>query len=296
MPSLVVTRFVPLDAGRTHLVAHCHGFTVTPRPGSTRAEGSAASRRPGNLSLEPRIPEPITTDGVFATASSTSTGQSGGSPTGVIPPYSMSEAAVTASTGANDAFLASRCLRTSPLTSALVVAATTQAAYLLTSPRRPRTTTQFADSVSETPYRSQNAAVSASAGSISATSTSSAPPHPRKASATGSATKSSRDKAGSNDSTSLIPPSNHPRAPPRAPTTQRPRHPTTQRLASNHAEPRPRRTTRHTPGDHEDFCTARRTQAFAIMKAAQRKAPEPKTVTSWGPIRFTLPLPWSRDL
>ena len=59
-------------------------------------------------------------------------------------------------------------------------------------------TTQFADSVGETPYRSQNAAVSASAGSISATSTSSAPGSSRSARATGSASSSGRDKAGEN--------------------------------------------------------------------------------------------------
>src|SRR5271165_4932764 len=62
------------------------------------------------------MPDPITTDPVLATASSTRTGQPSGRPTGVIPPYSMPAAAVTASTGAKDAFRASRCLRTRPLT------------------------------------------------------------------------------------------------------------------------------------------------------------------------------------
>ena len=70
-------------------------------------------------------------------------------------------------------------------------------------------TTQFADSVGETPYRSQNAAVSASAGSISATRTSSAPGQSRSAAATGAASNSGRDSAGRNDSTSLMRPSNH---------------------------------------------------------------------------------------
>jgi hypothetical protein len=78
--------------------------------------------------LEPRIPDPITTDPVLATASSTRTGQPTGKPTGVIPPYSIPEAAVTVSTGAKDAFRASRCLRARPFTSARVVAATLQAA------------------------------------------------------------------------------------------------------------------------------------------------------------------------
>src|ERR1700733_4431937 len=160
------------------------------------------------------MPEPITTDPVLATASSTSTGQSAGSPTGVIPPYSMSVAAVTASTGANDAFRASRCLRPRPFTSARVVARTMQAAYIVFPPRLPATTTQFADSVSETPYRSQNAAVSASAGSISATRTSSAPGQPRNAAATGAASRSVRDNAGTNDSTSLMRPIQPPPAAP----------------------------------------------------------------------------------
>ena len=52
-----------------------------------------------------------------------------GSPIGVIPPYSMPVSAVTASTGPNDALRAPRCRRTSPLTSARVVAVTMQAAY-----------------------------------------------------------------------------------------------------------------------------------------------------------------------
>src|SRR5271165_2400819 len=183
-------------------------LTGTPRPGSTWAVGIAATRRPGSRSLEPRMPEPITTEPVFATASSTSTSQSAGSPTGVIPPYSIPVAAVTASTGANDAFLASRCLRTSPFTSARVVARTMQAAYIVFPPRLAAMTTQFADSVGETPYRSQNAAVSARAGSISATRTSSATGQSRSAAATGAASRCGWDNAGLNDSTSLMPPSN----------------------------------------------------------------------------------------
>src|SRR5690348_9431392 len=124
---LTVPVFIGLAfaAGRDYSGA---GVTGMPRPGSTWAAGSAASTGPGSLSLDPRIPDPMTTEPVLATASSTSTGQSAGRPTGVIPPYSMPVAAVTASTEANDAFRASRCLRTSPLTSARVVAATMQAA------------------------------------------------------------------------------------------------------------------------------------------------------------------------
>src|SRR5580693_6192462 len=188
------------------LLAVGYGFTGMPRPGSTWPEGIAATRRPGRRSLEPRIPEPMITEPVLATASSTSTGQSAGSPTGVIPPYSIPVAAVTASTGANDAFLASRCLRTSPFTSARVVARTMQAAYIVFPPRLPAMTTQFADSVGKTPYRSQNAAVSASAGSISAPRTSSPPAQSRNATATGAASNSGRDNAGTKDSTSLMRP------------------------------------------------------------------------------------------
>ena len=68
-----------------------------------------------------QIWEPKAADGRLAQTA-------GASPTGVIPPYSMPAAAVTASTGAKDAFRASRCLRTRLFTSARVVAATTQAA------------------------------------------------------------------------------------------------------------------------------------------------------------------------
>src|SRR5439155_4336001 len=59
------------------------------------------------------------------------------------------------------------------------------------------TTTQFAESSSATPYASQNAAVSASDGSISATPTAPAgPSHAWSAAATGAASRSGRDSAG----------------------------------------------------------------------------------------------------
>ena len=73
------------------------------------------------------MPEPTTTSGDFATRSSTSTGQAPGRPTGVIPPYSIPVSDVTTSIGPNDALRAPRCRRTSPLTSARVVAATMHA-------------------------------------------------------------------------------------------------------------------------------------------------------------------------
>src|SRR2546430_17446998 len=77
-----------LDAQRAHsvairddIVAHSVGATGMPRPGSTWAAGSAASRGPGSLSLDPRIPDPMITEPVLATVSSTRTGQSAGRPT-----------------------------------------------------------------------------------------------------------------------------------------------------------------------------------------------------------------------
>ena len=81
-----------------------------------------------------------------------------------MPPYSMPVCSTATSTAANEALRTSSWRRTSPLTSALVVASTTQAANLVSPSRRPAITTQLADSSSGTPYRSQKAAVSASAG------------------------------------------------------------------------------------------------------------------------------------
>src|SRR6266567_4002019 len=50
-------------------------YAGRPRAGRMWAAGRAASRRPGSLSLEPRMPDPITTEPVLATAWSTRTGQ-----------------------------------------------------------------------------------------------------------------------------------------------------------------------------------------------------------------------------
>ena len=58
---------------------------------------------------------------------------------------------MTTSTGPNDAFLAPRWRRTSPLTSARVVAVTMHAAYVTSDPRLAAMTTQFALSSSATP-------------------------------------------------------------------------------------------------------------------------------------------------
>ena len=57
-----------------------------------------------------------------------STGHPSGRPIGVIPPYSMPDSATASSIGANDAFFAPSRRRTTPFTSARVVASTTHAA------------------------------------------------------------------------------------------------------------------------------------------------------------------------
>ena len=76
---------------------------------------------------------------------------SAGSPTGVMPPNSMPVSATATSCGANEALRASRWRRTSPLTSARVVASTRQAASVVSPARRAATTTQFADASGGTP-------------------------------------------------------------------------------------------------------------------------------------------------
>jgi hypothetical protein len=96
-------------------------------------------------------------------------GQLGGSPIGVMPPYAMPVCDTAAAMSAKESFRTSRCRRTVLLMSARSVASTRQAAIVTLSARRPVTTTQLADTSSGTWYVSQNAAVSASAGSISAT-------------------------------------------------------------------------------------------------------------------------------
>ena len=62
------------------------------------------------------------------TAASTSSGQPAGNPSGVIPPYSMPVSATAVSIGAKLALRTSSWRRTTPLTSARVVASTRQAA------------------------------------------------------------------------------------------------------------------------------------------------------------------------
>src|SRR5215470_6585781 len=168
------------------------------RPSITRAPGRLASSFAGRTSLECRTPLPITTYGVFATAASTSTGHPVGRPSGVIPPYSIPVSATAVSIGANEALRTSSSRRATLFTSALVVARIMHAAYLTSPSRLPEITTQLADSAGLTPYRSQNAAVSAAAGSISATPTSPAASSPSAASAlaTGAASRPALLSAG----------------------------------------------------------------------------------------------------
>ena len=54
-----------------------------------------------------------------------------------MPPYSMPVSATASAIGAKEALRALMCLRTRPLTSARVVASTTQATAVSVSPRRP---------------------------------------------------------------------------------------------------------------------------------------------------------------
>src|SRR5215471_21610907 len=172
---------MPARIPHVKLAAVLAGRDQTPRPVRTSAPGSSASAHPGSHSFDPRIPDPMTTFPSLTTGASTSTGHPEGSPIGVIPPYSIPVSEVTNSTDPNEALRAPRCRRTSPFTSARVVAVTRHAANELSPPRLAATTTQFTDSSGATPYRSQNAAVSASAGSIAATRTASAAGQERSA-------------------------------------------------------------------------------------------------------------------
>ena len=95
--------------------------------------------------FDPRMPEPMITGPAAATRASTSTGQSAGSPIGVIPPYSMPVRSTATSIGANDTLRTSIRRRITPFTSARVVARMTAAAQRSTPSRFPVTTTQFAD-------------------------------------------------------------------------------------------------------------------------------------------------------
>ena len=91
--------------------------------------GQRGQRAGWQSDFDRRSPLPITTSSRSTTPRSTSTGHSAGSPIGVIPPYSMPVSPTASSIGANEALRASSRLRTTPFTSARVVASTTQAAY-----------------------------------------------------------------------------------------------------------------------------------------------------------------------
>src|SRR5262249_59753053 len=96
-------------------------------------------------------------------------------------PYSIPLAAAARSIAANEALRTSSSRRATLFTSALVVARITQAANLVSPSRLPEITTQLADSVRLTPYRSQNAALSAAARADSAPPTPPGPPAPHPA-------------------------------------------------------------------------------------------------------------------
>src|SRR6266498_337083 len=125
-------------------------LTGLARPSITSAPGSRASAGPGSAILLCRTPLPMITYGVATTRASTRIGQPLGSPIGVIPPYSMPVSATARSVGTKLALRTSSWRRTTLLTSARVVASTTQAAYLVSPSRLPATTTQFADTSSPT--------------------------------------------------------------------------------------------------------------------------------------------------
>src|SRR3954451_6907935 len=171
-----------------------------PRPSTTSAPGRSPRRRPGRISLERRTPLPITATSMSRHAASTSSrhpvSSPSGSPTGVMPPYSMWVSSTARSIARNDALRTSRRRLTRLLTSARVSALTTQAATRSSPPRRPDTTTQFALAVRGTSYALLIAAVSARSGSISTTATSAACSQPDNSRATGSARSPGFSRAG----------------------------------------------------------------------------------------------------
>ena len=86
----------------------------------------------------------MTTDSGSSTAGSISTGQPAGSPIGVIP-HSIPGSSTASSMEANDALRAPSNRRTTPFTSARVVARMTHAADEVWPARLPAMTTQLAD-------------------------------------------------------------------------------------------------------------------------------------------------------
>ena len=120
----------------------------------------------------------------------------------------MPVSATASSIGAKLALRTSNRRRTTLLTSARVVASTTQAAYRTAPSRLPVTTTQFAETSRPTSYAAQKAAVSAMLGSIGATRISSTVVWPSQvcsAACTGAASRSGRVRAGSVFSVPITP-------------------------------------------------------------------------------------------
>src|SRR3989344_3987036 len=81
------------------------------------------------ISLDLRMPLPIIIASRGGIRLSIRIGQSAGSPIGVIAPNSILVSATASSIGANEIFLVSTYLRTTPFTSKRLVASTIQATY-----------------------------------------------------------------------------------------------------------------------------------------------------------------------
>ena len=220
--SVKLTRRARLTVGS----GHPYELTGTPRPGSTWAVGIAATRRPGSRSLEPRMPEPITTGARLRHRLVHQHRPVRGQPDRRYP-------AVLHPGGRR--YRLDRRERRLPR----VQVPADQPVHV-----RPRGRQDHAGRVHrvpaalgrddhavrglgrETPYRSQNAAVSASAGSISATRTSSATGQSPSATATGAASNSGWDNAG--DETTASHSCRHPtRSPPHFPPALNHSRPTT---------------------------------------------------------------------
>ena len=173
-----------------------------PRPGAPRgprrsrkaSSGAAPTRCSSSPPLQPT-----------AHAESTSRRHEPGTPTGVMPPYSMPDASTARSCGQKLALRTSRRFFTTWFTSAFVVARTTQAAIRSSPARLPATRMQFDDRAKSMPNSCVMVSVSANRGSISTTRADEAVATPRSASAasaaaTGSARRSRCSKAGAGSS------------------------------------------------------------------------------------------------
>src|SRR4029077_12883568 len=145
------------------------GSGTRARPSTTSAWGSAVSDAGGTSSLRSRDPPPTITRSQAMTAASIQIGRPAGRPYGVTPPICMPVMSVVSSPAANDAFFTPNLWRPTPFTSRRVEASTRHAAWTRGSDL-PTTMIALADWSSGYPYASQNAAVSAAAGSHATTS------------------------------------------------------------------------------------------------------------------------------